>query len=335
MPPSMISSMVVATASSMNLPCSETSRMSRAGTSLRISSMTFLAARVTRIVFAPDALRTRTPTLSAPLSRASPWRSRTESMTRPTSFELDDAAPIGRPEARLADLGDVRELAGDAEGVLEAAPADGPPLDIPVEVVEPLGDVFRGQAVKGDAGRIELDHDLPDVAARDLGLADAFDLLQAGLDDQLAEIPELARALRPGNGQDHDGPGRGVERDDDRRLGFPRDGLAAVIERLPRVEKGEVHVGAPGELEGQEREALARPRLDAPEARDAAGGRFEGHGDQRLHFLGRDARKPRDDRKARISDVGQEIHAELAQGHEPEQDDGQEEHGRGNRPADG
>ena len=115
-------------------------------------------------------------------------------------LELDDAAAFGRPEARLAYLGNVRELAGDAEGVLEAAPADGPSLDIPVEVVEPLGDVLRGQAVQSDAGRVELDHDLPDVSARDLGLADAFDLLQSWLDDQLAEIPELARALRPGNG---------------------------------------------------------------------------------------------------------------------------------------
>ncbi len=194
-----------------------------AGFSVRISSRTALAARVTRTVLAPDAFRTRTPTLSVPSSRARPCRSLTESTIPATSLSLTTPRS-GRLEARLADLGHVREFAGDPEGILEPALADGPALEVAVEGVEPPGDVFQAQAVEGNERRVELDPDLPLGPSRDVGGSDALDLLQAGLDDHLAELPEFEEALSPVTARIMMGC-PGIEGDDDRVLGLRGDAL--------------------------------------------------------------------------------------------------------------
>ena len=249
--------------------------------------------------------------------------------------EADDAALRGDEQADLADLVERLELADDAEGVLERPLADGPALEVAVEGVDAAGDVVDRQPVEGQLLRVGVDLDLALDAAGDLGRADALDLLEARLDELLGQLLELEEGAVAGEGQGHDRPALRVEGDDGRALGVLGEAVLGVVELLPGVEHGEVHVRAPVELEGQERDALLRHRLDAAQARDAADGRFEGRGDERFDLLGRDAGVVGDDRQARIADVGQEVDRELPERNEAEEDDGEVEHVHRHRPVDG
>ncbi len=114
----------------------------------------------------------------------------------------------------------------------------------------------------------------------------------------------------------------------------PGECFPGVVELLPGVEQGEVHIGAPGEFERQEGNPLLGDRINPAESGNAADSGFEGRGDQRFHLLGSDTRESGDDGEARVSDVRQEVNAEAAKGHEAEQDDSQEEHGRRHRAID-
>ena len=249
--------------------------------------------------------------------------------------EADDAALLGDEKADVADLAERLELADDAQGVLERALADRPALEVAVEGADPGGHVLDGQPVEGQLLGIGLDLDLALDAARDLGRPDALDLLEARLDELLGQLLELEEGPVAREGQGHDGPALGVEGDDRRALGILGEAVLGVVELLAGVEHGEIHVRAPVELQGQERDPLFRDRLDAAEPRDAADGRFERGGDERLDLLGGDAGVIGDDGQARVADVGQEVDRELPERDGAEEDDGDVEHIHRHRPVDG
>src|SRR5690606_24557767 len=106
------------------------------------------------------------------------------------------------------------------------------------------------------------------------------------------------------------------------------------VEPLPEVERGEIHVRAPPELDRDVGAAGPRTGGDLPNPLHDRDGLLDRLRDERLHLARADPRVLRLDRDRREREVRQEIDLEPCVRDDPEDHDGHERHGDGDGPGD-
>jgi hypothetical protein len=188
---------------------------------------------------------------------------------------------------------------------------------------------------------VDEDLDFVLVATAHLDRRRALDRLQVGLEAVVGKAAQSleafeARALRRvGRVQEresHHGLARRVEAQQQRPLGLERQ--LQQVKLLAHVDAGEVHVGAPQELQGHVGLAGTRHRAHLAHVADDADGFLDGSRHERLELERRGPRQFGADRERRVGEVGQEVEVQPRQRHEPEQRDRHGAHDHGHAPAD-
>ncbi len=179
---------------------------------------------------------------------------------------IDDAGHIADAQGAgarardggLADFLQRLELPDDAQRQVQGPLTHPPAGEGDVGALQRLSDLVHREVVDAQLLRIGLDADLPVQTTDDLGLRDALDLFQRGLDHlggELGHLPQRLLAL-----QDHDAhrTGRGIPAQDERTLGV--FGIVVAegnpVERFAQVQGGELHVRAPLVLDRDRGEPL-------------------------------------------------------------------------------
>ena len=270
--------------------------------------------------------------------------------------EVDPVLPLDpRGVAHLLegvlDLGDVRDVDGLAgRGHADDGPADvvealelahGPDEDLrvaldevpggQVEVLRPQGhpDLVEGQAPALEGGPVDVDQDLALVHGEDPGRGDAVDALEARRDLVLDDRLEPHGRQVAGDAVEDDRERAEAELHDQRLAGLLREVLFVEADLIADVLGGEVEVGAPLELDADDRDALGRLRRDLLDPVDRADDLFEGPGQDVLDVLGRGARVGRDDGDRREFEVGEEVQPQPGEGDGAQDDQDGRHHGRG------
>ena len=186
---------------------------------------------------------------------------------------------------------------------------------------EPGGDLSDGEPEAGQAALVDLDLDLLLQAAGDHHRGDALDPLERTLEVLLgreAHPPEVGAAVEP---DAHDRVKRGIVAQQHRLLGVCRK--IHPIEALAHIERGEVHVGSPGELESHLGDVGARRGGHADDVVDHADGILDRSRQQRLNLHRRCAFHLGAHGEGGVGDVGKEIDREVAEGDGAEDDRGE------------
>src|SRR5690606_16764639 len=272
---------------------------------------------------------------------------------RRDAAHLDVAADVAERELHVRDVADsdrravddrddrVRDLV-DARVLAERAD---------IEVLEPLADVTaRHRHVLArdrvdDVGGRELhrdepvtdqvDVDLPVHAAPDLDRPDAGDLLEVADQVLLEDLRQVLERQRRAGAEDDDRLLVRIELTDLGRVGLRRQRLTDAVERGAHVVRGRVEVRALSETELHLGEALARPRADLLEVRNARDGVLDPLRDDQLDLLGADVRVAHANAELREFDRRKQVDRQEAEADHAERDDDEEHHRRRDRTVDG
>ena len=160
----------------------------------------------------------------------------------------------------VADLLHGLELTQRAQGVAEAPLENRPAWRAHVRLGERRRNLLEPEPVRLQQERIHLDMDFTIQPTHHLGLRHAVELLQPPPEDRLRHLLGLPQVGSPGHGQNHDGLRVGVDTKYLWAIGGLRQAVTKNVELLARVEHGEVHVGAPREVDGHQAQAVPRHR---------------------------------------------------------------------------
>ncbi len=170
----------------------------------------------------------------------------------------------------------------------------------------------RPPALQG--GLVDVDQDLALVHGEDPGRSDAVDALEARRDLVLDDGLELHGRHVAGDAVEDDRERAEAELHDQRLAGLFREVLFVEADLVADVLGGEVEVGAPLELDADDRDALGRLRRDLLDPVDRADDLFERPGQDVLDVLGRGARIGRDDGDRRELEVGEVVEPQPGEG---------------------
>jgi hypothetical protein len=123
-----------------------------------------------------------------------------------------------------------------------------------------------------------------------------------------------------------------VEAEQERALGLERQ--LQQVELLAHVDAGEIHVGAPDELQRHVGLTGTRHGPHLAHVADDADGFLDRTGDERLEFERRRAGEFGADGQRGVGEVGQEVQVEPRQRHQPEKRDRHGAHDDGHAPPD-
>ena len=200
-----------------------------------------------------------------------------------------------------------------------------------VEVLRPQGqpDLVEGQAPALQGGPVDVDQDLALVHREDPGRSDAVDALEARRDLVLDDRLEPHGRQVAGDAVENDRERAEAEFHDQRLARLFGQVLLVEADLVADVLGGEVEVGAPFELDADDRDALGRLRRDLLDPVDRAHDLLEGPGQDVLDVLGRGARIGRDDRDRRELEVREEVEAQPGERDGAQDDQDGRHHGRG------
>ena len=144
-----------------------------------------------------------------------------------------------------------RELAQGAETVTESAAPHASSRRLVVGPVEGLRHLDDGHPVQGQQGRVQKHLDLPLESAADRGESDTVLLLETPGEDVLAQLQQLRRT-RPRYREREDRVAARIRAKDDGPVHAARKQVSEIVEPFPHVQRGELHIRAPVELERHE-----------------------------------------------------------------------------------
>ncbi len=226
--------------------------------------------------------------------------------------EPDDSSCVYRFQADFTDLVHAFELPDNAERVLEPSFSDISALKAPVRRVDPPCDFIDGQAVEGEKFGFHFDENLSLLSANDLCCADTFDLFEPGFDQLLREFLEFKQRIRARNGDEHDRPALWVQCKDGRVFSLLRKQITSLVELLPGMEHGKIHVRAPAEFKGKVGDSFSGNGFNPAHAGNTADCCLEGSRDKRLDSFGSDTGILGEHGQARVVDIGKQVHAQPA-----------------------
>ena len=174
--------------------------------------------------------------------------------------------------------------------------------------------------------RIHLDVNLTLEATRDRRLGNPVDLLQAALEHLLGQILERPQIVPAGNADGDDRLGGGIGTQHDGPVGQFGKLIPNIVQLLPHVEDGEVHVGPPREPQRDEGDPLARHALHALDARHRTHPLLDPLREESLDFTRRDVGVRGVHHQTRIRDVGQQIDRQPLEGNRPQKSDSHKQH---------
>ena len=192
--------------------------------------------------------------------------------------------------------------------------------------------------------RIHLNVNLTLEATYDRRLSNPVDLLQAALEHLLSQILERPQIVPAGDADGDDRLGGRIGAQHDGPVGQLGKLIPNVVQLLPHVEDGEVHVGPPREAQRDEGDPLARHALHALDAGHGTHSLLDPLREESLDLTRRDVGIPGVYHQPRIRDVGQQIDWQPLEGNRPQESDGHKQHrhrngaldrttGKGHRPS--
>ncbi len=199
-----------------------------------------------------------------------------------------------------------------------------PPVRLTFSWARRVTELLDAQPEAREPPLVDLDLDLLLEAPGHEGRRHPVDALEQPLHLPLADQAQPHQLLVAGEPDPHHRVERGVVAQDDGTGRLVRQ--LEHVEPLAHVERGEVHLGAPGELEGDLAQVGAGagahgddPVHDAHRVLDGAGEQGLDLGRGRSLELGADAERG-------VGDVGQQVDRQVAEGDHAEHDRGQREH---------
>ena len=176
-------------------------------------------------------------------------------------------------------------------------------------------DLVAGDVETGHLREIERHAILAHLAADRDHLGDAGNGQETRPNDPVDHLPHLHGTRRiAGNGDEHDLAHDGCDRGH-LRVDVARQLLAHHAEPLGDLLAVEVDVGAPIELDVDDRQADARHGAHPHDAGHAVHGRLQRERDELLHLLGRKAFSLGDERDGRPVEIGKDVDRQVAQRH--------------------
>ncbi len=245
--------------------------------------------------------------------------------------------PTGQADVGRLDVVQLLELAVDPQAQLQrplAHPAAG---ERDVAAHQRPADVLDVDAVDRHLAAVGLDQDLAVGAAHHLGPADAVHLLEGRLHHLAGELGQGLETAGSLEHQDADRPRARVPAQDHR----PVRGLGKVVaeghpvDRLAQMEVGEVHLGAPLVLDGDDRDALAGPRQHVADPGLGGDRLLEALGDEAFQVLGGDVLVDREDGEPRVDDRRQQIDRQPRVAQAADQQQRREQHADRDRALEG
>src|SRR5690606_12983525 len=157
-----------------------------------------------------------------------------------------------------ADLVHRLQLADRAQRVAVAAAPDRAARCARVGALERRLDLCERDAIALHARMIHVHLDLALETAGHGGFRDTIDLFEPAAEDRLGYLLQVPETDRTGHTERHDRFAARVRAQHDRTCRALRQDTAQAVDLFAHVERGEVHVRAPGETQHDERRTLAR-----------------------------------------------------------------------------
>ena len=256
---------------------------------------------------------------------------------------VEDFADVAHAHRRTAiraqddvfDLGDRLELALRAQRDRAAVAFDLAAGDIEVFGRELGSHLAERQVQRFEAARIEVDLDLPHLAAVHFNGRDAVNLLEQRLEIVLHLPARDVGRLGRSDGEQHDRQRRDVEALNRRVFDVLWKRAANSSDLLADFGGGGLRIDFEAQLDADARHAFGGCRDHFLHAVDAGDRVLDRAGDERLDFFGAGAGERHDDVDEREVDLGEEVDAQPRHRDDAEHHEAHDDHRREDGPFDG